>query len=134
MSSLNKAMIIGRLGKDPETKTLASGDAVTNISVATSESWKDKQTGEKKEQTEWHNVSAFGKLAEIMGQYLHKGSLVYIEGNIRTRKYQAADGSDRYATDILARSMQMLSPKSESPQNAAQAPVAAFKDDTDIPF
>jgi single-strand DNA-binding protein len=108
MASVNKVIIVGNLGRDPETRYMPSGDAITNIAVATTDSWKDKATGEKKEQTEWHRISAFGKLAEIMGQYLKKGSQVYIEGSLRTRKYTDKDGIERYATEIRADTMQML--------------------------
>lgn len=97
---LNKATLIGNLGREPEVKYSSTGTAIANLAVATSESWKDKQTGEKKEQTEWHRVSVFGKLAEIAGQYLHKGSKVYIEGQIKTSKYQDKDGKDVYSTSI----------------------------------
>ena len=107
MASVNKAIIVGNLGRDPETRYLPDGGAVTNISIATTDSWKDKSTGEKKEQTEWHKVAFFGKLAEIAGEYLKKGSQVYIEGRIRTRKWQDKDGQDRYTTEIIADSMQM---------------------------
>ena len=108
MTSLNKVLIIGNLGRDPETRYMPSGDAMTTIAVATTESWKDKQTGEKKESTEWHRVTFFGKLAEIAGQYLKKGSQVYIEGSLRTRKYTDKDGVEKYATDIRADEMKML--------------------------
>jgi single-strand DNA-binding protein len=108
MASLNKVLIIGNLGRDPETRYMPSGDAMTTIAVATTESWKDKQTGEKKEATEWHRVTFFGKLAEIAGQYLKKGSQVYIEGSLRTRKYTDKDGVEKYATDIRADEMKML--------------------------
>lgn len=105
---INKVILVGNLGQDPETRYMPSGNAVTNISVATSESWKDKQTGEQQERTEWHRVAFFNRLAEIAGEYLKKGSKVYIEGSLRTRKYQAQDGSDRYSTEIIANEMQML--------------------------
>lgn len=105
---INKVILVGNLGQDPETRYMPSGNAVTNISVATSESWKDKQTGEQQERTEWHRVAFFNRLAEIAGEYLKKGSKVYIEGSLRTRKYQAQDGSDRYSTEIIASEMQML--------------------------
>jgi single-strand DNA-binding protein len=108
MASVNKVIIIGNLGRDPETRYMPSGDAVANITVATTETWKDKVSGEKKEQTEWHRVSFFGKLAEIAGQYLKKGSQVYIEGSLRTRKYTDKDGVEKYATEIRADSMKML--------------------------
>lgn len=108
MASVNKVIIVGNLGRDPETRYMPSGDAVTNIAVATTDTWKDKTTGEKKEQTEWHRVAFFGKLAEIAGQYLKKGSQVYIEGSLRTRKYTDKDGIEKYATEIRADTMQML--------------------------
>ena len=109
MASVNKVIIVGNLGRDPETRYLPSGEAVTNISVATTETWKDKASGEKKEATEWHRISFFGKLAEIAGEYLKKGSQVYVEGQLRTRKYQDKEtGKDRYSTEIRADRMQML--------------------------
>lgn len=108
MASVNKVILVGNLGKDPETRYMPNGDQVTNITIATSESWKDKNTGEKKELTEWHRVVFFRKLAEVAGQYLKKGSSVYIEGRIRTRKWQGQDGQDRYTTEIEANEMQML--------------------------
>jgi single-strand DNA-binding protein len=108
MASVNKVIIIGNLGRDPETRYMPSGDAMTTIAVATSESWKDKVTGEKKEQTEWHRITFFGKLAEIAGQYLKKGSQVYVEGSLRSRKYTDKDGIEKYATDIKADTMKML--------------------------
>ena len=108
---INKVILIGNLGKDPETKSLPSGSAVCNVTVATTENWKDKQSGEKKEQTEWHRVVFFDRLAEIAGQYLKKGSKVYIEGSLRTRKWQDKSGNDRYTTEIRANDMQMLDSK-----------------------
>src|SRR5215212_10840674 len=107
MASVNKVILIGNLGADPETRYLPSGDAVTNIRIATSENWKDK-SGEKQEHTEWHRVAFFGKTAEIAGEYLKKGSPVYIEGRIRTRKWQDKEGQDRYSTEIVADRMQLL--------------------------
>ena len=98
---INKVILIGNLGNDPEQKSLPSGSAVTNISVATSESWKDKQTGQQQERTEWHRVVFFNRLAEIAGQYLSKGSKVYIEGSLRTRKWQDQSGQDRYSTEVV---------------------------------
>lgn len=113
MASVNKVIIVGNLGRDPETRYLPSGEAVTNISVATTETWKDKASGEKKEATEWHRISFFGKLAEIAGEYLKKGSQVYVEGQLRTRKYQDKEtGKDRYSTEIRADRMQMLGSRS----------------------
>jgi single-strand DNA-binding protein len=105
---VNKVILVGTLGNDPEVKYLPSGDAVCTISIATNESWKDKQTGQLQERTEWHRVVAFSRLAEIMGEYLRKGSQVYIEGKLQTRKWQAKDGTDRYTTEIRANEMQML--------------------------
>ena len=143
---VNKVILIGNLGQDPETKSLPSGSAVTNIRVATSETWKDKQTGEKKEATEWHTVVFFDRLAEIAGQYLKKGSKVYIEGSLRTRKWQDKNGNDRYSTEVRANEMQMLDSKGggggggsyerSSGESARPAPAAAEKgfEDDDIPF
>lgn len=105
---INKVILIGNLGQDPETKYMPSGGAVTNVSIATSESWKDKQTGQPQERTEWHRVVFFNRLAEIAGEYLKKGSKVYVEGSLRTRKWQGQDGQDRYTTEIVANEMQML--------------------------
>jgi single-strand DNA-binding protein len=144
---INKVILIGNLGQDPETKSLPSGSAVTNIRLATTEGWKDKQSGEKKEHTEWHNVVFFDRLAEVAGQYLKKGSQVYIEGQLRTRKWQDKEGKDRYTTEIRANEMQMLGGKPggagsgsgyERPARAesAGAPAVAEKsfEDDDIPF
>lgn len=105
---INKVILVGNLGKDPEAKFMPSGNAVTNITVATSESWKDKQTGQQQERTEWHRVVFFNRLAEIASEYLKKGSKVYVEGSLRTRKWQGQDGQDRYTTEIVASDMQML--------------------------
>ncbi len=158
---VNKVILIGNLGADPETRYTASGSAITTIRIATSESWKDKQTGEKQERTEWHRVKFFGKLAEIAGEYLKKGRQVYVEGSLRTDKYTDKDGIERYTTDIIANEMQMLggpgeggarseggsyrerpqAPRGGAPQGGPResgAPPAAsgndgFEDD-DIPF
>jgi len=108
MASINKVILVGNLGNDPEVKYMPSGGAVTNISIATTENWKDKSTGEKQERTEWHRVVFFNRLAEIVGEYLRKGSQIYIEGSLRTRKWQDQSGQDRYTTEIVAREMQML--------------------------
>jgi len=108
MASVNKVILVGNLGKDPEVRYMPNGEAVTNITVATTDTWKDKGSGEKKEATEWHRVVFFRKLAEIAGQYLKKGSQVYIEGSLKTRKWQGQDGQDRYTTEIVADTMQML--------------------------
>jgi len=105
---INKVIVVGNLGQDPDTRYMPSGSAVTNITVATNESWKDKQTGEQKDRTEWHKVAMFGRLAEIAAEYLRKGSQVYIEGKLRTRKWQDKQGNDRYTTEIVADEMQML--------------------------
>ena len=108
MASVNKVILVGNLGKDPETRYMSSGDAVCNITIATSESWKDKNSGEKREVTEWHKIVFYRKLAEIAGQYLRKGSLIYIEGSLKTRKWQDKDGQDRYTTEITVNEMTML--------------------------
>ena len=105
---INKVILIGNLGQDPETRAMPSGKAVTNVRIATSESWRDKQTGEQKEQTEWHTVVFFDRLAEIAAEYLRKGSQVYVEGRLRTRKWQDKSGNDRYTTEVVANEMQML--------------------------
>ena len=108
MASVNKVIIVGNLGRDPEIRYMPSGDAIANIAVATSYKSKDKNTGEQKEVTEWHRISFFGRLAEVVGQYLKKGSSVYVEGRLQTRKYTDKDGIEKYATDIVAETMQML--------------------------
>ena len=119
MASVNKVIIVGNLGRDPETRYMPNGDAVTNVAVATTESWKDKNTGEKKELTEWHRVTFYRKLAEIAGQYLKKGSQVYVEGKLQTRKWTDKEGVERYTTEIIADTMQMLG----SRQGMGSAPV-----------
>lgn len=136
---LNKAQIIGRVGKDPEIRYSSSGDAMATFSVATTERFKDKATGNAVEKTEWHNITAFRRLAEIIGEYVKKGSLVYIEGKINTRKWQDKDGQDRYSTGIIADEMKMLSSRGDSepaqkpqPKPAQQQPLADLDDD--IPF
>lgn len=147
---VNKVILIGNLGNDPELKYMPNGDAVANVSLATSDSWKDKQTGEQKERTEWHRVVFFGKLAEIIGQYCRKGSKIYVEGSLRTRKWQDQSGVDKYTTEIVvdgfSGQMQMLdsrqdgaapAPQQQAPaQPAQQAPAqqqpGSFSDD--IPF
>jgi len=108
---VNKVIIVGNLGKDPETRYMPSGSAVTNLSIATTEAWKDKQSGDQQERTEWHKVAMFGRLAEIAAEYLRKGSQVYIEGKLRTRKWQDKEGKDRWTTEIVADEMQMLGSK-----------------------
>jgi len=158
MASVNKVILIGNLGRDPETRYTADGAAITNITIATSDRWKDKASGEMKESTEWHKVAFFGRLAEIAGEYLKKGRPVYVEGRLRTRKWQDKEGQDRYTTEIVAENMQMLGSRegmggggaefdggSEEPRAPARAPAsksaAAAKPassmadmDDDIPF
>ena len=146
MASINKVIIVGNLGRDPENRYLPSGEQVTSIAVATTDRWRDKASGEQKEQTEWHRISFFGKLAEIAGQYLKKGSQVYIEGRLRTRKYTDKEGIDRYATEIIADTMQMLGGRQEGQQSTGRNEYAAqtggreqrrpnLSDmDSDIPF
>jgi len=114
MKGVNKAIVIGTLGQDPDVKATANGGTICNVSVATNESWKDKNTGEKKEATEWHRIVMFGKLAEIAAQYLKKGSQAYFEGRIQTRKWQDGQGNDRYSTEINASQMTMLDSKGQS--------------------
>ena len=124
-SGINKVILIGNLGVDPEVRYIPSGMAVASLRLATSESWKDKTTGEPQERTEWHRVSIFGKLGEIAGQYLRKGSKVYIEGKLRTRKWQGQDGQDRYTTEIVVDmegTMQMLDSRGAGAQGAGQGP------------
>jgi single-strand DNA-binding protein len=111
MASVNKVILVGRLGKDPEVRYLPDGGAVCNITLATSETWKDKNTGDKQEKTEWHRVTFYRKLAEIAGEYLKKGREVYVEGRLETRKWQDKEGRDRYTTEIIANEMQMLGPR-----------------------
>jgi len=120
MSGVNKVIIVGNIGQDPEVKYMPSGGAVTNVSIATSETWKDKATGQPQERTEWHRVVFFNRLGEIAGEYLKKGSKVYVEGSLRTRKWQAQDGTDRYTTEIVASEMQMLDGKSDRTNEAQQ--------------
>lgn len=141
MSGVNKVTLIGRLGKDPEVSYIPSGDAVAKFSLATSETWKDKNTGEKQERTEWHKIVAWRRLGEICGEYLHKGSQVYIEGKLQTRSWEDDSGSKRYMTEVVAQTMQMLGGKNdggessgsrkETPSPGKQG--AMFPED-DIPF
>jgi len=134
MASLNKCMLIGKLGKDVDVKFTASGVAVANFSLATSEKFKNK-AGETEERTEWHNIQMWSKLAEICGEYLKKGSSVYIEGRIQTRKWQDKDGNDRYTTEIVGERMQMLGGKSQSSSAPAGEPAhQSVADEDDIPF
>ena len=118
---VNKVILIGNIGKDPEIRYSAGGGAITNLTLATSESWKDKQSGEQQERTEWHRVALFGRLAEIAGEYLKKGSKVYIEGSLRTRKWQDQSGQDKYTTEIVASEMQMLDGRGTGQEYSAPA-------------
>ncbi len=144
---INKVILVGNLGKDPEVRYMPSGSAAANITIATSEQWKDKQTGEQKDRTEWHNVVFFGRLAEIVGEYLKKGSQIYVEGSLRTRKWQDKSGNDRYTTEIVANEMQMLGGggrggggssnfNQDSGSSSAPAPASSSGADfdDDIPF
>ena len=153
---INKVILIGHLGADPETRAMPSGMSVANLRLATTESWKDKQSGEQQERTEWHNVALFGRLGEIAAEYLRKGSQVYIEGRLRTRKWQDKEGRDRYTTEIVGNEMQMLGgrgggggggsrdaggamadagPRTDAPENAAAGAGASREEfDDDIPF
>ncbi len=148
---VNKVILVGNLGADPEVRYMPSGGAITNLRIATSESWKDQQTGQQQERTEWHSVVLFKRLAEVAGEYLKKGSKVYIEGSLRTRKWQGKDGQDRYTTEIIASEMQMLDSRGSAvggapaasargenrqqpaPEAPAQSPAPDDFDD-DIPF
>lgn len=139
--SVNKAILIGRCGKDPETRYMTNGDAVTNVSIATSEAWKDK-SGEKQEKTEWHNLTFYKRLAEVVGEYVKKGSEIYVEGKIQTRKWQDKEGKDRYTTEIICHEMKMLGGKRESTDEAKPEKQAAQPSskqnfdnfDDDLPF
>ncbi|MEX0637795.1 MAG: single-stranded DNA-binding protein [Burkholderiales bacterium] len=131
MASVNKVIVVGNLGADPETRYLPSGEAVTNIRVATTDRWKDKASGEMKEATEWHRIAFFGRLAEIAGEYLKKGSQVYVEGSLRTRKWQDKEGHDRYSTEIRGDVMQMLGSRAGSGEPRA-APAGADAGDSRI--
>lgn len=141
MASINKVTLIGNAGCDPESRTFPSGDMVTNVSIATTETWKDKQSGEKKEATEWHRLVFNGRLAEIAAQYIKKGSSIYVEGSIKTRKWTDKDGAEKFATEINVRELKLLGGKPEGAPAArpaaAAAPAqrtAAPMDDSDIPF
>lgn len=134
--SVNKIILVGRLGKDPEVRVMASGESVANVTLVTTESWKDKSGG-KQEKTEWHNLVFYRRLAEIAGEYLKKGSLIYIEGKLQTRKWQTKEGQDRYTTEVIVSEMQMLGSKAVSqpaqPQSQSK-PAVQESDDFDIPF
>lgn len=140
-SGINKVILVGNLGKDPDMRYTAGGDAVANLSIATSESWNDNQTGEKKEKTEWHRVVFFRRIAEVCGEYLKKGSSIYIEGSLRTRDWEDDQGNKRYTTEIIGREMQMLGGRrsednmDQSPQmnSSSPQPEEGLKDD-EIPF
>lgn len=143
MASVNKVIIIGNLGRDPEVRYMPNGEAVTNISVATTEKWTDKSSGEKKEITEWHRITFYRKLAEIAGQYLKSGSQVYVEGRLQTRKWTDKDGVERYTTEIIADTLQMLGSKSQADdgsgyskaKQSAAKPAPNFDDmDCEPPF
>lgn len=140
MAGINKVIIVGHLGNDPEMRSMPNGEAVANISVATSEAWTDKNTGERREVTEWHRIVFYRKLAEICGQYLKKGAQVYIEGRLRTRKWQDQNGQDRYTTEIQGDVMQMLGSRPQSvdgannPQPMPQQDASANAFDDSIPF
>lgn len=137
MASLNKATLIGNLGADPEVRYMTNGDCVCNIRLATTETWKDKASGEQQEATEWHRVTFYRRLGEVAGQYLKKGSQVYIEGKLTTRKWQDKDGQDRYTTEIVANEMKMLGGRrdGESGKQQQARPAASVNDlDDDIPF
>jgi single-strand DNA-binding protein len=125
---INKVILVGNLGADPETRYTASGSAITNIRVATTEAWKDKQSGEQQERTEWHRVVFFNRLAEIAGEYLRKGSQVYVEGTLRTRKWQDQGGQDRYTTEIVANEMQMLGGRGGGENYDAPAKGGGFRE------
>jgi single-strand DNA-binding protein len=134
MAGVNKVILIGNLGKEPESKTLDGGNTVTNFSLATSESYKDKK-GEKVDKTEWHNIAVWGKLAEVAAKYLKKGSSVYVEGKIQTRTWDDKDGNKRYSTDIIANNFTMLGGKSEGGSSTAQPETASAEgDSSDLPF
>lgn len=144
MASVNRMIVLGHVGRDPEVRYTTDGAAIANVSIATTRTWKDKQ-GEKQEETEWHRISFFGRLAEIVGEYVKKGSQIYVEGRLRTRKWQDKEGTDRYTTEIVAESIQLLggrgeraedgpkqSKPTEQPRDKAAGPVANMEDD--IPF
>ncbi|MDE0950572.1 MAG: single-stranded DNA-binding protein [Halioglobus sp.] len=130
---VNKVILVGNLGNDPEIRYTQAGAAITNISVATSETWKDKQTGQPQERTEWHRVVFFNRLAEIAGEYLRKGSKVYLEGGLRTRKWQDKEGQDRYTTEIVGNEMQMLDSRGAGQGGAGQGGGNPMQDDTHEP-
>ena len=139
MASVNRMILLGNVGKDPELRYTPSGKAVCSLSVATSRSWKDKESGQKQEETEWHRVAFYERLAEIAGEYLRKGSPVYVEGRLKTRKWQDKEGRDCYTTEVIAESMQLLGNREQERQPEPQKPAAkpqrsAPQDDSDIPW
>lgn len=136
MKGVNKAIILGNVGKHPETRHMPQGGAVVNFSVATSETWKDKNTGQQQERTEWHKIVVFGRLAEIVAEYVHKGDKIYVEGALRTRKWQDKDGADKYSTEIIASEIQMLGSKQDREPRRADPPVQSQQDswDDSVPF
>lgn len=145
MASVNKVILVGNLGRDPETRYAPSGEAVSNITIATTDNWKDRTTGERKERTEWHRISFFGRLAEVVAMHLKKGATVYVEGSLRTRKYTDKDGQEKFITEVRGDTMQMLSSKSAAqpdnpdgaaarPRQPARAPETWDNMDDDLPF
>lgn len=145
MASVNKVILVGNLGRDPETRYAPSGEAISSITIATADSWKDKSTGERKERTEWHRISFFGRLAEVVGMHLKKGASVYIEGSLRTRKYKDRDGAEKSITEVRGDTMQMLGSRPAAqadgpdgtparPRQPARAPETWDNMDDDLPF
>lgn len=143
MAFVNKVILVGNLGRDPETRYAPNGEAISNITIATTDSWKDKSTGERKERTEWHRISFFGRLAEVVGMHLKKGASVYVEGSLRTRKYQDKDGQEKFITEVRGDTMQMLSKAATPaggdaaparPHQPARAPETWDNMDDDLPF
>lgn len=145
MASVNKVILVGNLGRDPETRYAPSGEAISSITIATADSWKDKSTGERKERTEWHRISFFGRLAEVVGMHLKKGASVYIEGSLRTRKYKDKDGAEKFITEVRGDTMQMLNSRPAAqtdgqdgaparPRQPARAPETWDNMDDDLPF
>ncbi|BBB62540.1 single-stranded DNA-binding protein [Undibacterium sp. KW1] len=145
MASVNKVILVGNLGRDPETRYAPSGEAVSNITIATTDNWKDRTTGERKERSEWHRISFFGRLAEVVAMHLKKGATVYVEGSLRTRKYTDKDGQEKFITEVRGDTMQMLSSRSAAqadgadgtpakPRQPARAPETWDNMDDDLPF
>ncbi|MFZ6709599.1 single-stranded DNA-binding protein [Undibacterium sp. TC9W] len=145
MASVNKVILVGNLGRDPETRYAPSGEAVSNITIATTDNWKDRTSGERKERSEWHRISFFGRLAEVVAMHLKKGATVYVEGSLRTRKYTDKDGQEKFITEVRGDTMQMLSSRSatqadgtdgtpQKPRQPARAPETWDNMDDDLPF